>query len=249
MVELGFEPLVSLQPKSTLIKPLPLNHVSICDKLKSSVIKSLEGPLLPIILWAHLFLPPSPSQQSFCSSYVRALSSLFHWGETSNKKALGRQAKQRVLCRLRYRDTLPSGSSLTRILCSPNCPNLRSNLIMFLALTLTLNYIMSYCNSPTTGFVLSSPNNIVSSYLPIFSHILMPQSTAGEHRIPGIHMMSRLVDWSLICILPGGNCDNSISGLLILCPDYQGGANSKSIYSLLSGLLDLYLQLNIKLWI
>lgn len=79
-----------------------------------------------------------------------------------------------------------------------------------------------------------------------------PQSIAGEHghtrqeREAVVHRLVANLHFAEAAACRKSS-DNGISGLLSICPDYQGRANSKSISILLSGLPDLYLELNTKL--
>lgn len=143
MVGLGLDSLVSLAPKSMHMNMLlPLNHVSTHDKEKSSIIKSLKEALWPVMLWAHLFLQRLSPNSPFAPACDFALS-IGGGGEWAMRK---------------HWEEVPTGESCTstvqilflriqlnyRILSPPSCPNLRTNLIMFPALILTLNYIYSY---------------------------------------------------------------------------------------------------------
>lgn len=139
------------------------------------------------------------------------------------------------------------------VLCSPRCPNLGTYLIMFPALALTLHDILSCYNAPSIGLV-SSPQTALSAPTPLPS----PQTQASRHcwRTRAHQALTGDAGWetaSSSCILPKQQpvrkcSDDSISGSLSFCPEYPGGAKSKSIFVLLSGLPGWYCQLIIKLW-
>lgn len=89
---------------------------------------------------------------------------------------------------------------------SPNRPHFYMNLTMFTALTLTLNYIRSYC-CPPLRFVLSptkreDPNYPSSTYLRL-------RAMLENTDIPGINRQWSM-DWGLLCVWPTGSQEKGL---------------------------------------